>query len=65
MKSKNKKNIRLEERFVCEYYNFPEHVMTYIERCEGDHRQQVAYSSFHHAITQICFGCKRIRTNLE
>lgn len=36
-----------------------------IKVCEGRHVQQVAYSSYHDALTQICFGCKKIRTSLE
>ncbi len=40
-------------------------VKTNIKTCEGIHVQQVAYSSYHDALTQICFGCGRIRTNLK
>jgi len=36
-----------------------------IKNCEGKHIQQVAYSSYHDALTQICFGCKAIRTSLK
>jgi len=36
-----------------------------IKKCEGKHLQQVAYSSYHEAFTQICFGCKKIRTSLK
>ena len=32
--------------------------------CEGKHVQQVAYSAYHRAVTQICFGCKKIRTSM-
>ena len=35
-----------------------------INECEGEHIQQVAYSSYHEALTQVCFGCKKIRTSL-
>jgi hypothetical protein len=32
--------------------------------CEKEHhRQQVAYSTHLEALTQICFDCKKIRTN--
>ena len=34
-----------------------------IRNCEGKHSQQVCYSTFHDCLTQVCFGCKRIRTN--
>ena len=36
-----------------------------IKCCEGKHVQQIAYSSYHDALTQICFGCKRIRTSMK
>ncbi len=42
-----------------------EEVKRKIKECEGKHVQQVAYSSYHDALTQICFGCKRIRTSLK
>ena len=42
-----------------------EEVKNYIKICEGKHVQQVAYSSYHDALTQVCFGCKRIRTSLK
>lgn len=32
---------------------------------EKEHTQQVAYSTYHNALTQICFTCKKIYTNLE
>ena len=36
-----------------------------IKNCEKDnHVQQVAYSSYHDTLTQICFTCQRVRTNL-
>jgi hypothetical protein len=36
-----------------------------IKECEGKHVQQIAYSSYHEAFTQICFGCNKIRTSLK
>ena len=35
-----------------------------IKNCEGNHIQQVVYSTYHQALTQICFGCKKVRTSL-
>lgn len=32
---------------------------------EQDHVQQVAYSTYHDALTQICFDCQTVRTNIE
>ena len=29
-----------------------------IKSCEGKHIQQIAYSSYHDALTQICFDCR-------
>ena len=42
-----------------------EMVKKWIKECEGKHIQQVAYSSYHDALTQICFTCKKIRTSLK
>lgn len=41
-----------------------EQVRKHIQNCEGKHIQQVAYSTFHDSLTQICFGCKKIRSNI-
>ena len=40
-----------------------ESVRHQIQECEGKHSQQVAYSSFHDALTQVCFGCRKVRSN--
>jgi len=40
-------------------------VKRFIKLCEGKHIQQIAYSSYHDALTQICFNCKVIRTSLK
>ena len=37
----------------------------HIQGCEGKHMQQVVYSTYHKALTQICFGCKKVRTSLK
>ena len=42
-----------------------EEVKRKIKECEGKHIQQVAYSSYHDALTQICFGCRKVRTSLQ
>lgn len=36
-----------------------------IKACEDRHAQQIAFSSFHDALTQVCFGCKVIRSNIK
>jgi len=35
-----------------------------IANCEGKHVQQVSYSTYHKALTQLCFGCQKIRTTM-
>lgn len=42
-----------------------EEVRKHIRSCEGHHKQQIAYSSYHDALTQICFDCDCVRTNLN
>lgn len=37
-----------------------------IKHCQkSKHIQQVAYSTYHSCITQICFNCKKIRTTIK
>lgn len=49
-------------KFDYEYIIKQEDVRKHIQVCEGKHTQQAIYSTFHDALTQICFGCKTIRT---
>ena len=51
--------------FKYEYYPEMEEVRKHIQDCEGKHTQQVAFSTFHNCLTQICFGCKKIRSSLR
>jgi hypothetical protein len=53
------------EKFEYEYFETQEEVREHIKNCEGHHTQQVAYSTFHDSLTQICFTCKKIRTNIK
>lgn len=48
-----------------EYIPTQEEVREHIQKCEGRHSQQVAYSTFHDALTQICYGCKVVRSNIK
>ena len=48
-----------------EYIEDKEELMKQIDECEGVHTQQAVYSTFHSALTQICFGCKKIRSNIK
>jgi hypothetical protein len=35
-----------------------------IMKCESRHTQQCVFSTFHDALTQICYGCMKIRTTI-
>ena len=51
-------------KFELEPYETMEEVRKHIQDCESKHMQQVCYSTFHDALTQICYGCQKIRTNI-
>ena len=37
-----------------------------IKKCQKvEHVQQVVFSTYHHALTQICFTCKKVRTSMK
>ena len=57
----------MEEKITFEYEYIPkqEDVHNHIKDCEGRHTQQAIYSTFHDALTQICFGCKKIRSTIK
>lgn len=40
------------------------YILDRIKSCEGKHIQQVVFSTYHKALTQICFGCGKVRTML-
>jgi len=42
-----------------------EKLLKQIKECEGKHIQQVVFSTYHKALTQICFGCGKVRTMLK
>ena len=50
-----------------EYEHVPskEDLMDIIDGCEGVHTQQAIYSTFHSALTQVCFGCKKVRSTIK
>ena len=52
-------------KFQYEHYKTQEDVRKHIRDCEGKHIQQAIYSTFHDALTQVCFGCKKIRSNIK
>ena len=37
----------------------------HIQEDEGNCIQQVCYSTFHDCLTQVCFGCKKIRSSIK
>ena len=51
--------------FVYEPLDTVDAVRAAIRSCEGRHVQQVAYSSFMGALTQICFTCQRVRSVID
>ena len=50
--------------FTYEYIENQEDVRKHIQECEGKHTQQAIYSTFHDALTQICYGCLKVRTTI-
>ena len=51
-------------KFETEYYETQEEVREKIQECESRHTQTVSYSTFHDSLTQVCFGCRKIRSNM-
>jgi hypothetical protein len=51
--------------FKLERYATITEIRQKIRECEGKHRQQVCYSTYHDSLTQICFDCLKIRTNMD
>jgi hypothetical protein len=50
--------------FTYEHISSKEDLMKQIDECEGKHTQQAIYSTFHSALTQVCFGCQKVRSNI-
>ena len=51
-------------KFELETFGTIGQVRHQIQKCEGKHTQQIAYSSYHDSLTQVCFDCKKVRTNV-
>jgi len=51
--------------FTYEHIPSKEQLMAQIDECEGKHVQQAIYSTFHSALTQVCFGCLKIRSTIR
>jgi len=47
---------------VFEFVDSQEELRKVIQGCEGKHSQQVVYSTFHDALTQVCYDCKKVRS---
>ena len=55
----------MEITFEYEFAESKDELMKQIDECEGKHTQQAIYSTFHSALTQVCFGCKKIRSTIR
>jgi hypothetical protein len=51
--------------FEYEYVKTKAELEAQIDKCEGKHTQQAIYSTFHSALTQVCFGCKKVRSTIK
>jgi hypothetical protein len=51
--------------FEYEYILNKEDLIKRIDDCEGKHTQQAIYSTFHSALTQVCFGCLKVRSTIQ
>ena len=48
------------------FYNYDmNRLLQWIGQCESKHVQQVAFSTYHKSLTQICFGYEIVRTMLD
>jgi hypothetical protein len=52
-------------KFEYEHIEKMEDVRKQIKACEGNHTQQAIYSTFHDALTQVCFGCRKVRSTIK
>lgn len=55
----------MNNTFTYEHIPTQEEVREHIQECEGKHTQQAIYSTFHDALTQVCFECRKIRSNIK
>lgn len=61
------KDIKIVNKIIFEFESFEtqKEVRQYIQKCESRHIQQAIYSTFHDGLTQVCFGCKKIRSTIK
>jgi len=55
----------MNNTFELEHLASMEEVRKHIQACEGHHTQQAIYSTFHDCLTQICYGCQKIRSSIK
>jgi len=55
----------MNKTFTYEHVASKGELMKQVDACEGRHTQQAIYSTFHSAITQVCFGCGKIRSTIQ
>jgi len=48
-----------------EYVKKQEDLVKQIAECEGKHTQQAVYSTYHGALTQVCYGCMKVRSTIK
>lgn len=48
-----------------EYIPSIDDLVKQIADCEGVHTQQAVYSTFHGALTQVCYGCLKVRSTIR
>ena len=67
MAGKRIKEVNKEVQMILEYEycETQEEVRKKIKDCEGKHTQQAIYSTFHDALTQVCYGCKKVRSTIK
>ena len=55
------------DRIIFEYEILPtmEDMHEQIRKCEGIHTQTVSFSTFHDALTQVCFVCRKVRSTIK
>ena len=55
-------------KFDYEYVDNVLVLIQHIRNCENNskkHKQQVTYSTYHEAMTQVCFTCKKVRSMMN
>jgi hypothetical protein len=64
MRDESKNTVMEELLFTVVYLDNTLFLEELISNCQNKHVQQVAYSTYHKALTQLCFDCQKIRTTM-